>query len=202
MDNTTSHAERYRPSINIGQAPAITAPLLYLGTAYLFLIAAAWMLFQHRVDIAEGDYGVPSVILMVHIFTLGFLSMTAFGILNQWIPVVFDVPALGLRRLAWHYGLFLFGILGFAVGFAHQLWFLVAIGGSVLALAILWWSQGVMSQLRRSTKPRDTVYWGIVAAVLGFNGVWLLGLFMAASVRLPAALAPICWWTWRTSPVS
>ena len=181
MDNTTSHAERYQPSINIGQAPAITAPLLYLGTAYLFLLVAAWMLFQHRVEVAEGHYGVPGVILMVHIFTLGFLSMTAFGILNQWIPVVFDVPAWSLRRVVWHYGLFLLGIVGFAVGFKYQWWFLVASGGSVLALAILWWSQGVMSQLRRSTKPRDPVYWGIFTAVLGFNGVWLLGLFMAAS---------------------
>lgn len=181
MDNPTSNAERYKPSININQAPEITAPLLYLGTAYLFLMVAAWMLFRHRVEMAEGAYGVPSVILMVHIFTLGFLSMTVFGMLSQWIPVVFDVPALGLRRVVFHYGVFVLGILGFAVGFAHQWWPLVATGGSLLAVAILWWSQGVMSQLRRSTKPRDAVYWGIFSAVLGVNGVWILGLFMALS---------------------
>lgn len=181
MDNPTSNPERYKPSINITQAPNIVAPLLYLGTAYLFLIAGASILFVERVKFSRGAYGAPAVILTVHIFTLGFLSMTAFGILNQWIPVVFDVAALGVRRVVLQLGLFVLGILGFGVGFSYSWWPLVAISGSVLAITILWWSQGVMSQLRQSAKPHDAVYGGILTAVLGLNGVWILGLFMAAS---------------------
>ncbi|NMP23262.1 hypothetical protein [Sulfobacillus harzensis] len=181
MDNPTSSTERYKPSINIAQAPRIMAPLLYLGTAYVFLAAGAWMLFRYRADVSQGAYGVPGVIMMVHLFTLGFLSMTALGILHQWIPVVFDVPPLGLRRVVFNFALYVAGFLGFACGFAYDWWPVVAASGSALAVAILWWSSGVISQLRRSPKPRDAVYWGISAAVLGFNVVWVLGLFMAAS---------------------
>ena len=181
MQNPPSGAERYKPSINIAQAPRIMVPLLYLGTAYVFLAAVCWMLFRYRVPFAEGAYGGPGVIMTVHLFTLGFLSMTALGILNQWIPVVFDVPSLASRRVVWNFVIYLAGILGFALGFAHQWWPLVAVSGSLLAIAILLWSAGVLSQLARSAKPKDAVYWGVVAAVLGFNAVWILGLFMAAS---------------------
>ncbi len=181
MQNPPSGAERYKPSINIAQAPRIMAPLLYMGTAYVFLAAVCWMLFRYRVQFAEGAYGGPGVIMTVHLFTLGFLSMTALGILNQWIPVVFDVPPLASRRVVWNFVIYLAGILGFAFGFAHQWWPLVAVSGSLLAIAILLWSAGVLSQLARSAKPKDAVYWGVMAAVLGFNAVWILGLFMAAS---------------------
>ncbi len=181
MQNPPSGAERYKPSINIAQAPRIMAPLLYLGTAYVFLVAVVLMLFRYRMLFAEGAYGGPGVIMTVHLFTLGFLSMTALGILNQWIPVVFDVSPLGTQRVVWNYGLYLAGILGFAFGFAHQWWPLVAVSGSLLAIAILLWSVGVLSQLARSAKQKDAVYWGVVAAILGFNAVWISGLFMAAS---------------------
>ncbi len=181
MQNPPSGAERYTPSINIAQAPRLIAPLLYLGTAYVLLAAVAWMLFRYRVDFAQGHYGSPGVIMTVHLFTLGFLSMTALGILNQWIPVVFNVPALAPRRVVWNFVLYLAGILGFALGFSRQWWPLVAVSGSLLAIAILFWSAGVLSQLARSTAKRDPVSWGILAAVLAFNAVWVLGLFMAAS---------------------
>ena len=181
MQNPPSGAERYKPSINIAQSPRILAPLLYLGTAYVFLAAVSWMLFRYRADFARGAYGGPGVIMTVHLFTLGFLSMTALGILNQWIPVVFDVPSLASRRVVWNFVIYLAGILGFAFGFAHQWWPLVAVSGSLLAIAILLWSAGVLSQLARSAKQKDAVYWGVVAAVVGFNAVWILGLFMAAS---------------------
>lgn len=156
-------------------------PLLFLGAGYAFLIAVCLMLFRYRVQFAEGAYGGPGVVMTVHLFTMGFLSMTALGILNQWVPVVFDVPPLAPRRVVWNFVLYLAGILGFAFGFAHQWWPVVAVGGSVLAAAILIWSAGVLSQLGRSAKPKDAVYWGVAAAVLGFNAAWILGLFMAAS---------------------
>lgn len=181
MEQPTQSAEGYKPSINIAQAPPILAPLLHLGTAYLFLAAAALLLIRYRGDVAHGAYGVPGVIMTVHLFTLGFLSMTALGILHQWIPVVFDVPPLAPRRAVLNFILYTTGIVGFAVGFAHHGWSVVAASGSLLAIAILWWSAGIVSQLTRTTKPRDSVYWGMWAAVLGFNAVWILGLFMAVS---------------------
>ena len=179
MDQMPPEAKHYKPSINIAQAPQLGAPLLYIGTAYVFLIVAALLFVVQGKWVAAGDYGRIAVVLLVHFFTLGFLSMTAMGILTQWVPVVFDTPAFSVRQARFHFGTYLLGVLIMALGLSQGWWPVVAAGGVVLALAIVVWSVRVMAQLRRSTKPRDFVYRGIQGAVFGFNVVWVLGVFMA-----------------------
>lgn len=186
MADFPPQGERYKPSINIQQSPRLVVPALYLGTAYGFLTVAAELLIRGAKWVAVGDYGNLRVILAVHIFTLGFLSLTAIGILNQWVPVVFDVLPYGIRRLTIIFSIYVVGMLAFAGGLARQQWFLVAVGGTLLAMAIVFWSGGVMVQLSRSGKAQDAVYRGIQAAVVGFNAVWMLGLFMA--------LGFVGWW--------
>lgn len=51
------------------------------------------LLMEYAKWVADGVYGDFKVVLIVHFFTLGFLSMTAMGVLNQWVPVVF-APSL------------------------------------------------------------------------------------------------------------
>lgn len=181
MDQPPMNGERYKPSVNIAQAPRILAPLLYLSTAYGFLVAAAVMLIEYAKLVSDGAYGDFNVIMMVHFFTLGFLSMTAMGVLNQWVPVVFDVPSVEIRRVSLNFALYLLGVLGFALGLAMQQLTLLAVSGALLALAILLWSGGVGHQLARSVKPRDAAYWGLQGAIIGFNAVWILGVFMVLS---------------------
>lgn len=173
--------ERYKPSVNIEQAPRMLFPFLHLSTAYGFLMATAVVLLMDGQDLARGLYGSPQVIVMVHLFTLGFLSMTAMGILHQWVPVVFDTTAARGRRVVTTFILYLLGILIFAWGLAQSEFVVLGMGGTLLAVGIVVWTVGVWGQLNRSKKPRDVVFRGIQGALLGFNVVWLLGLFMAFS---------------------
>ncbi|MHB1953098.1 MAG: hypothetical protein ACYCOU_05070 [Sulfobacillus sp.] len=181
VEEIKQQGRQYKPTINIGQAPHMVVPMLYIGSAYLFLLLAAIVLFTHAADVALSDFSLPIVITMVHLFTLGFLSMTAMGVLSQWVPVVFDVDPVGRRRGVVQYMVYALGFMLFAWGFSHELWVLVAIGGAFLALAIVLWSNNVLGQLKRSKKSRDAMFYGIVGAVLGFNITWLLGLSMAFS---------------------
>lgn len=173
--------EPYKPSVNIDQAPRMLFPLLHLGTAYGFLMAAAVVLMVYGQDLARGIYSSPVVILMVHFFTLGFLSMTAMGILHQWVPVVFDTAAAPGYRVFTAFILYLLGILVFAWGLAESEFIVLGVGGTLLAVGIVVWTVGVWGQLNRSKKPRDVVFRGIQGALLGFNVVWLLGIFMVFS---------------------
>ena len=173
--------ERYKPTINLNQAPRLQTPLLYIGAAYVFLSIAGVLFIAEGQWLADGDYGNPLVIMIVHFFTLGFLSMTAMGILHQWIPVVFDVPAASARRGVLQFGVYVIGIIGFAWGLGQQQWTWLALSGTLLSLTILFWSIGVYRQLSRSNKPHDAIYRGIQGAILAFNVVWILGLFMALS---------------------
>ncbi|PSR29165.1 MAG: hypothetical protein C7B46_18715 [Sulfobacillus benefaciens] len=206
MDPNAPETTRYKPSVNIDQAPRIIVPLLFFGTAYGFIIVTAILLIFLAKPLAQGMYGLSSILVMVHCFTLGFLTMTAMGILHQWVPVVFDVPPWGTRRaLASYVGYFL-GVLVLVWGFAAQGWLVVAIGGSVLALSIVWWSVGVLRQLAHSAQARDVVYHGLRGAVIGLNLVWVVGLFMALSflgwwptytvLRVHIATALVGWMGW------
>ncbi len=174
-------APAYKPTVNIEQAPRMAVPFLYVLSAYGFLVAAAIFVIRESHWLAFGIWGNPMVILTVHLLTVGFLSMTAMGVLSQWIPVVFDVDALSLKRATIVFLGYLLGILGFVVSLSAQRWSLLAASASLLALVIIVWSGLVIRQLNSSAKPRDSVYLGIVAAVIGFNLVWIFGVFMALS---------------------
>ncbi len=181
MDQDLPDTGRYKPSINIERAPRLGVPFLYILTAYVFCATAGIMLWVYAPWVSRGAYGYPPVIMTVHFFTLGFLSMTAMGILSQWVPVVFNVRAFGNRRGWAHFFPYLLGALALFWSVGHGAWPVVAASGTLLALAIVWWSVDVITQLTRSTAGKDAVYWGIVGAVVGFNAVWMLGLFMALS---------------------
>lgn len=189
--DAASRRAAYKPSINVAQAPPPGVPLLYVAAAYGFLVAAAVLAIVNAPWLARGDYGSPRVVLVVHLVTLGFLSMTAMGFLQQWVPVVLDVPALLMRRAAWGFAWYAVAVVGFAWGIANQQGMVLAASGLVLAAAIVWWSAGVLNQLAHSTKPRDAVYRGVQAAVLGFNATWMLGLFLALSLAAGRSGGPV-----------
>ncbi len=186
-----SRRAAYKPSINVAQAPPLGVPLLYVAAAYGFLVVAAVLAVVNAPWLARGDYASPRVVLVVHLVTLGFLSMTAMGLLQQWVPVVWDVPALSMRRAAGGFAGYAVAVVGFAWGIAHQQGMVLAVSGILLAAAIVWWSTGVLTQLAHSAKPRDAVYWGVGAAVLGFNATWMLGLFLALWLAAGRSAGPV-----------
>jgi hypothetical protein len=181
MEQSRPDPKSYKPSININQAPRFDAPALYVVSGYIFLALAFLLEIENSLPFARGWWGEPHVIAAVHCLTLGFLSMTAMGILTQWVPVVFDVPPLAVSRVRIQFATYLIGVLGFVVSFWYARWHWVALSGAWLALAILLWSQSVLSQLTNTSKPRDVLYRGVQGAVVGFNLVWILGVFMALS---------------------
>ena len=173
--------DSYKPSINPARSPSMVAPLLYVGSAYAFLIAAALVLMKNGRLLAIGDYGSFAVVLVVHLFTLGFLSMTAMGVLTQWVPVVFDVAPQATRHIVRNFLLYLIAIFTFAAGLTFHQSALLAVGGILLALAISLWSIGVWQQSAVSAKAEPTLLRGLRGSLWAFNLVWLLGLFMALS---------------------
>lgn len=176
----------YKPSINITQAPGLHAAAPYIVSGYLFLALAFLLVIADTSPFARGSWGAPGVLAAVHCLTLGFLSMTAMGILTQWVPVVFDVPALPTKRVRVQFAAYLIGVVGFVASFGAANRVGVALSGAWLAGAILVFSQGILAQLRRTAKSHDVLYRGVQGAMFGFNAVWLLGLFMA--------LALMGWW--------
>ena len=117
--------------IGISLAPATSSLALaaeHFAAATLYLLAGAAGLVWAAPELAAGAYLSPHVAGVVHLFTLGWLTMTIFGALCQLLPV-----ALGL-------GLIMVGALAaaLAVGLGVIGVTLTVALGVVMALSPIW----------------------------------------------------------------
>lgn len=172
-------AAQYKPSIQIKRAPGPLLPGLFMLTGWVFLAVIAALLPTQAAAIASGHFGQASVVALVHLLTLGFLTMTMTGILYQWVPVVFNVPSAPTGGGLIHYGLYVTGVVALVAGMNGHVALLLAWGGGLVSLTILAFSTYILSRVRQSARPWDAVTVGLVAALVSLNGVWLMGLAMA-----------------------
>ncbi len=173
---------RYRPSVNVARAPQASVPLPFLAGGWVWLLWALGQLASARGFVAARDWGAPALIAAVHGVTLGFLTLTMMGFLYQWVPVVFDVPALP-RWFSWSEGgVYAAGLVLFEEGWLRSRLPLLAVGGALLSLALLALASGIAARVASSRRPWDTVSTGVVLALLGLTATWLLGFRMAWTI--------------------
>jgi hypothetical protein len=80
--------------------------------------------------------GFPHVLALVHIATLGWLTMTIMGASLQLTPVIVVAPLRATRLIHWQYPVFVSGVILLLSGFWWTLPWLMAAGGTVIVLAI------------------------------------------------------------------
>lgn len=186
-------ATRYKPSVNIEQAPKLWLPLSFVVLGWFSLLVDGLLLLANRVPIAQQAWSLTEVVLLIHVFTLGFLTMTMMGLLYQWVPVVFDVtptpPGWGLLQ-----GLvYVASLLTFLDGWFRGDLGEVVTGGVGLATAIVLFTILVASRLALSSRRADTVTFGVYAALGGLNATWILGLILALGLSGIVTTNPTQW---------
>lgn len=181
-------AESYRPTVNIGQAPPFLVPMPFILGGLVALTVAGVRMVELRDALAAGAWALPAVVLTVHVVTLGFLTMTMTGLLYQWVPVVFDVAAVP-RAWSWSEGaVYTTGLVLFLVGWAAGDNRLVATGGVLLAISLIFWAALIAQRVLRSGRRADTVTVGLSFALVGVTTTWVLGLLMAFGSGWPTTL--------------
>ncbi len=187
MDNETRSVAPKKPTIttngmqgmmagNRGVPLSVPLPFLLTGAcaAALFGILLPWILPQ---ALQAPDF--PRVLALVHIVTLGWLTMTIMGASLQLIPVIVVAPLRGVRFIHWQYPLFVGGVLLLVSGFWWMLPWLLITGGSLIILAVIHHVGVIGVTLARATKRPLTVY---------FLGASLLYLCIVVGLGLTAAL--------------
>ena len=108
-------------------APPFALPVAHFAAALAWLVVAAVLMPSVAPRLARGAVFDPTVLALVHVFTLGVVATAIFGTLQQFIPVGLGVP-LRSARLGW-------------IG----LWALQL--GVVLLVCGFWWWRGVAQAL-------------------------------------------------------
>lgn len=113
---------------------AVPLPFLLTGVcaAALFGLLLPWVAPE---AVQAPDF--PHVLALVHLATLGWLTMTIMGASLQLVPVMIVAPLRATRFLSWQYPLYTGGVLLLLGGFWWMRPWLLAAGGIVIVLAVL-----------------------------------------------------------------
>lgn len=122
-------------SLSLDQGPNISVPFRFFYTAPFFFIFLAIALFFTPIDVIELRFNSQTVSL-VHLFTLGVLTLIMFGALFQMLPVLMGVVVGGNVVVWFMYPLLIFGISLFSFGLYSQIDILMLIGTFSTAIGI------------------------------------------------------------------
>ncbi|HEU5376234.1 MAG TPA: hypothetical protein VFV38_12385 [Ktedonobacteraceae bacterium] len=135
---------------------AVSLPFLLTGAsvAALFALLAPWVL-----PLALQAPGFPHVLALVHIVTLGWLTMIIMGASLQLTPVIVVAPLRATALLRWQYPVFLCGVVCLVSGFWWwQIWLLIT-GGTLLVLAVAHYVIVLgVTFTRATTRPLSVAY--------------------------------------------
>jgi hypothetical protein len=160
-----------------GQSVPLSIPLPFLLTGSVAAVCFA-LLLPWTITEALLAPGFPHVLTLVHIVTLGWLTMSIMGASLQLVPVIIAAPLRATRFLRWQYPLYSSGVLLLLCGFWWMLPWLMISGGTLVVLAVLYYIT-VLSITLASTKTRSLTVCFLATSLTYLAIVVSLGLTAA-----------------------
>lgn len=163
------------------EAPSLSLPYRYIGAATASLVAFAVLLPFHA-DTLLGFYLAPQLLFLLHLVTLGWITLTVVGASLQLIPVVLQVGVRleGLARAVFY--LYLPGLVLLLYGFWSQRSGWLIFGGILLTLAIAAYLT-VMAATATASDAESLIGIHVTAAFGWFAFNALLGLLLVLNRR-------------------
>jgi len=143
-------------AVRHGVPLAVPLPFLLTGVcaAALFGLLLPWVAPE---AIQAPDF--PHVLALVHLATLGWLTMTIMGASFQLVPVMTVAPLRATRLLPWHYPVYTGGVILLLGGFWWMRPWLLTAGGVVILLAVLHYVVVLITTLvHATTRPLTLRY--------------------------------------------
>ena len=145
------------------EPPPLYLPGEHFAAALACLVLGAIALVEVAPELAAGVFFLPHVVAAVHLFTLGWIVLSIFGALCQFLPV-----AIG-RRMRWErlvhvtFALQVVGLVGFVAGLADDRHGLVAAGAGLLTLAFVLFAVNLGATLAME-RERSVTWWALAGA--------------------------------------
>lgn len=160
-----------------GNSVPMIVPLMFLLTGAIagaiFGVTLPWIAPE-----ALLSPGFPHVLALVHTATLGWLTMTIMGASLQLTPVIVVAPLRAARFVRWQYPVYLSGVILLVSGFWWMLPWLMAVGGSLIVLAVIHHVIMLGATMAHATQRPLTVRY-LIASLCYLSIVVSLGLTAA-----------------------
>lgn len=152
-------------------APPLRLPGEHFAAGLGFLIAGGIGLWLVAPALAAGAYPAPAVIVVTHLFTLGWLTTSIMGALYQFLPVALDRPIASEALAHTTFGLHVTGVIAMVTGIGTGNAVTLGAGVALLAAGILGFLGNLTVTLHRA--PRRGLTWWALAGAAVFLGVTL-----------------------------
>ncbi|GHO83617.1 membrane protein [Dictyobacter formicarum] len=169
----------------------LSVPLPFLLTG---VSAAAFfgLLLPAMIPEAMLAPNFPHVLAEVHLATLGWLTMIVMGASLQLTPVMIVAPLCATRFIRWQYPVYMSGVTLLLSGFWWMRPWLMAVGGSLVVLAVIHYTVILGTSLARAATRPLTVRF-LVASLVTLCIVVSLGLTMALNMQFSFLGATLEW---------
>lgn len=159
------------------QAVPLSLPLPFLltgiGAVALFAVLLPWTIAE---ALLAPDF--PHVLALVHLLTLGWLTMSIMGASLQLVPVIIAGPLHAARFLRWQFPLYVSGVALLLSGFWWMLPWLMIVGGTCVVLAVSHYITVLAITFARSKAHSLTIRY-LITALAYLSIVVSLGLTAA-----------------------
>lgn len=159
---TRAHPPRGLPIAGPAHPPPFWLTAEHFATALLWLLLGAVGLVTVTGELAAGNFLAPRLLAVTHVFTLGVLTTTIYGALNQFFPGALGIAIRSVRVAHWTWALHTAGTLALVTGF--WLWrpSLLGLGWVLLFAGVFGSSWNLLPQRRRA--PRGLLIGRYVSA--------------------------------------
>ncbi|HEY0838726.1 MAG TPA: hypothetical protein VGD74_00930 [Vulgatibacter sp.] len=169
-------------------APPAWLPGEHFAAALACFVCGAAGLIIVAPDLAQGAFFLPRVVAVVHLFVLGWLVLSIFGALCQFLPV-----AIG-RQVRWQslaqvsFFSQIAGLAAFVIGLAGSHRSALYLGASLLTLAFVSFAANLVATLA-GAKERSLTFWALAGASIFLAATPVFGFALAMNLHGDVQLA-------------
>lgn len=146
-------------------APPLVMPGEHFTAALGFLLLGAVGLVEIAPELAAGAFFVPRVVATVHLFTLGWITLSIFGALCQFLPVAVGRPLRWQPLAHLTFAMQVLGAAGFAAGLIYGHRLLLGTGAGALSAAFALFAMNLGATLV-SVRERSVTWWALAGATV------------------------------------
>lgn len=153
----------------------------HFAAALFFFVLGSAALILIREDLAQGHFFVPRVVATVHLFTLGWLMLSIFGALTQFLPVAIGVTIRSNPLAHVSFALHCLGTAGFVFGMGAGQRTVLLVGAALAGTAFLLFALNMALTLA-SSKQRGVTWWALAGANVFLVITPIYGILLALNL--------------------
>lgn len=174
------------PGVGIGsaEAPPPWLPGEHFAAALAFFACGGVGLTVVAPELANGLFFVPRVVAVVHLFVLGWIVLSIFGALCQFLPVAVGRPMRWRAAAHVSFGAHVTGVVLFVTALASENHHLLHVGASLLAVAFVVFAVNLGATLASAgAGERSLTWWALAGAAVFLVVTPIYGFVLALNLH-------------------